>query len=205
MSSNPYPLLGPSASQQTNDIYRLGVDVNFSSSAFSSVNPTSQVASDFFGVSSGSVLMKNLNAPRPESMIDFFDQQEPKASESIGDLTLDLLAKMTHLDQLKAASDAGKVLYETSEVIKESPYDPVENITCNLVKVAAETVVSGVGTGMLLKGTIVIIEGANAMPPVALVIPVVAAALPQAYNVQALSKFAGKKGENGCHSLFAGE
>ncbi len=206
MSGNQYPLLGPATSQQSS--WSLGSDLSFSSPspAFASVNPTSKAASDFFGVASSRDLMRDVNTPRPVTLTDFLRQGEPNASQSVGNLILDLGANMTHLDQVKGAYDMGKTLHDTSKSVRESPCPLMETAVCKVAKVGAEIAYGAVGTTVLLEGTALLIAESIAFPPLAAAIPVAGAALPQAYaNVQALATFAGNKAEADCHLLFSGK
>lgn len=209
--NSPYSLTGYSYDKPPADFFgvtpasQLAQSFDLQLAQVLAVDATSRAASDRFGVSSGIDLYRDIHSKPPASITDFLKQEEPKASKSVGALSIDIAADITHLHKVKEAAEAGKILYESSKEIHESAAHPMEATVCQAAKVTAEKAFDITGKSIVVGGIPFLAAEIIANPVSILAVPLVAEVLPQAYaNVEAFSKFAGEKAEADCHLLFTG-
>lgn len=153
----------------------------------------------FFGVSSSHELMSNLYHEEPLQLTDFIHRGPTNPENAIKDLSRDLtVTVIPTLGSVNSALTLGEELHKNFH-----KNEGVEYTVCKVAKVAVEQGFSTMGTGVIVGGIPLLVTESIAFPPLALTIPVVGAALPEAYaNMQEFSKFAGEKAEKDCHLLF---
>lgn len=147
---------------------------------------------------------------QPKKIVVSKDSQRvgnSKVKDSIGELTVETIAKLGKLPLLSKGMDGGKALYEISKAGSESDQNGMsktEAIVCKTAKVATELGLTHVGNELIVGGLPLYLETCVEVPPLALTIPVVAEELPKAYaNMEHMAKIAGEKVEDGCHKLFS--
>lgn len=158
-----------------------------------------------FGLFSGS-------AAQPQAPGFFGDLNQQKLDPALSAPTL---AKDTAVELLKPPAalstgllvlDAAKTGYELNKNIQKDldrGVDPVEAHVCQTVKTVTENGLNALGTGAVIGGIPAYLAACVADPALALTIPVVGAAIPQAvHNVSVISQAAGNQAEQLCHDSF---
>ena len=102
--------------------------------------------------------------------------------------------------------DAAKTGYELNKNIQkdlDKGVDPVEAHVCQTTKMITENGLNTLGAGVIIGGIPAYLAACVADPALALTIPVVGTAIPQAvHNVNIVSQAAGNKAERICHDSF---
>lgn len=212
MASSPYSLTGYSYDKKPADFFGVTPASQLAQTfdphlaqVLATQDSTSRVASNYFGVSPATDLYREIHAKPPATLSDFFKREEPKAPETIAQLSIDLAADLTHMHKVKEAAEAGKKLHESSKAIHESAAPLAQAIVCEAAKVVVETAFDVTGKTIVLGGIPLLAAESVVNPVTLLAVPLAVEAIPQAYaNVEAFSKFAGEKAKDDCELLFSG-
>ena len=205
--------------------FNLGLDLTYATPTFNlpaataampSLPPTPAFTMPVFGSPLHSAPQPTFSlSPLPNTLPtltspSFHSSGEPHSS---GSGVVTGLAKVLVKDQLPPAAKtvgvaasavfAARKLVDQSEKAILEGQSPAEAYTCQTANVLTEEVSGKVMKGAVVSGIIPYLEAAVAFPPLAVTIPAVAAALPEAYKGASTAAHSlGRGAEDICHSVF---